>query len=463
MAEGTAQSRWLAIARATARRFNWAWFLEKLSLPLLIAGLIGAGMVMLARREWTAFPWMPSLAIAGIILAIVTLIAWLVARRHFTSTENALVRIESAMALNNSLTAAQKGVAPWPQVAAETRDGTSWNWPRLLIPPLATLLLLSAAFLLPISAKNDPNAAPPEEPSNRQSLQASIDELRKDDIIDEEYLDELEKKVEELRNQPKEEWFDHSALEATDSLKEAHEQQLKELERDLKKAERSLNALQNQSEKMNAETRERLLDEFDQSLEKMNNGAMKPNKELLEQLGGMDPKQLGNLSKEQMDQLRENMRKQAKQMQEAGGEAQPGEGQGDEWLDELMQEGGAGEQGNGQGPGQGPGEGEGNGEGEGAGNGGLGRGPGTAPGVLGQKGDELNSGNLEGLESRDLSNTLPGDLLELQDGEHDVDESKVGVRGGGTVEDLGEGGELIWKVAPDLHPDEKKALREFFK
>lgn len=342
MAEGTIQSRWLAIAKATARRFNWAWFLEKLSLPLLIAGLVGAGLVMLARREWTAFPWLPSLGVAGGILTVVVLIAWLVARRHFTSTEAALVRIESAMALNNSLTAARQGVAPWPQVAEETSDGTSWNWPSLLVPPLATLLLLSAAFLLPISAKSDPNAAPPEEPANRQSLQASIDELRKDDIIDEEYLDELEEKVEELREKPKEEWFDHSSLEATDSLKEAHEQQLKELERDIRKAERALNALQNHSESMNPETRERLLDEFDQSLEKMNNGAMKPNKELLKQLGSMDPKKLGNLSQEQMDQLRENMRKQAQQMKEAGGEGQPGEGQGDEWLDELMQEGGPG-------------------------------------------------------------------------------------------------------------------------
>ena len=61
-------------------------------------------------------------------------------------------------------------------------------------------------------------------------------------------LDELEEKVEELRKQPKEEWFDHSAMEATDSLKEAHEQELKELERDLRKAEKSLNALQNHSQ-----------------------------------------------------------------------------------------------------------------------------------------------------------------------------------------------------------------------
>ena len=337
MPEENAQTRWLAVAQSTAHRFNWAWFLEKLSLPLLLAGLVGAGLVMLARREWSTFLWMPSLAVAGGIIALVVLIAWLIARRHFTSQEKALVRLESAMALNNSLTAARQGIAPWPSVAVETSDGTSWNWPRLIIPPLATLLLLSAAFLLPISAKDDPNANPPEEPANRQSLQASIDELRKDETIDEEYLDEIEEKVEELREKPKEEWFDHSALEATDNLKEAHEQQLKELERDLRKAERALNALQNHSESMSPGTRERLLDEFDQSLQKMNNGAMKPNKELLNQLGNIDPKQLGNLSQEQMDQLRDNMRKQAQQMQEAGGE-----GQNDEWFDELMEEGGPG-------------------------------------------------------------------------------------------------------------------------
>ena len=342
MSSENSKSEWLAAARATTRRFNWAWFLEKLSLPLLVAGLLGAILVMLARREWPVFPWVPFLAVAGGLVATVVLIAWLIARRHFTSQEKALVRIESAMTLNNSLTAAQHGIAPWPAIAEETSDGTTWNWTRLLIPPLATLLLLSAAFLLPISAKNDPNALPPEEPANRQSLQASIDELRKDEVIDEEYLDELEEKVEELRKQPKEEWFDHSAMEATDSLKEAHEQELKELERDLRKAEKSLNALQNHGQNMGAETRERLLDEFDQALQKMNNGAMKPNKDLLDQLGKIDPGKLGNLSQEQMDQLRQNMRERAQEMQNAGGDGQPGDGQGqgDEWLDELMEEGG---------------------------------------------------------------------------------------------------------------------------
>lgn len=336
------ESRWLNLARATARRFNTAWFLEKLSLPLLVAGLVGACAILLVRREFATIPWTLTLSITGGVAALVFLLAWLIARRNFTSSDKALVRLEDAMALNNSLTAARQGVAPWPQVAAETSDGTRWNWPRLLVPPAITLLLLSSAFLLPISAKTDLDDAIPEEPANRQALQASLDELREEDTIDEEYLDELEEKVEELREKPPEEWFDHSSLEATDSLKEAHEQQLKELERDMRKAERSLNALQNHSENMGAETRERLLNEFDQAVEKMGQGAMKPNKELMEKLDKLNPNQLGDLTPEQLDQLRENMREQAQKMQGAGGE--PGEGGqgGDEWLDELMQEGGPG-------------------------------------------------------------------------------------------------------------------------
>lgn len=457
MSGENSESRWLSLARGTARRFNTAWFLEKLSLPLLVAGLIGACGILLARREFQVFPWTVALAITGGVSALVVLLSWLFARRNFTSSDKALVRIEDAMELNNSLTAARQGIAPWPKVAPETNDGTQWNWPRLLVPPAITLLLLSAAFLLPISAKTDLDDALPEEPANRQALQASLDELREDDTIDEEYLDELEEKVEELRERPPEEWFDHSSLEATDSLKEAHEQQLKELERDLRKAERSLNALQNHSDNMGAETRERLLNEFDQAVEKMGQGAMKPNKELMEKLGKLNPNQLGDLTPEQLNQLRDNMRKQAQKMQGAGGEGGENGKGGDEWLDELMQEGGPGEQGDGQGQGQ-PGQG-----GSQPGEGGVGRGPGTAPGVLGDRSEELKTGDMEGLESRDLSNTLPGDLLELQDGQHQLDKSKVGVRQGGGVQDLGEGGDLIWKVAPDLHPDEKKALREFFK
>ena len=74
---------------------------------------------------------------------------------------------------------------------------------------------------------------------------------------------------------------------------------------------------------------------------------------------------------------------------------------------------------------------------------------------------DLNAGDLEGLKSEDLSNSLPGDLLELKDSEHDVDTAKVGLRSGGTIDDDSKGGSRVWKES--LLPSEKRALKNFFK
>ena len=38
---------------------------------------------------------------------------------------------------------------------------------------------------------------------------------------------------------------------------------------------------------------------------------------------------------------------------------------------------------------------------------------------------------MEGLKSRDLSRTLPGDLLQLMDGEHELNKENIGIRAGG--------------------------------
>ena len=95
------------------------------------------------------------------------------------------------------------------------------------------------------------------------------------------------------------------------------------------------------------------------------------------------------------------------------------------------------------------------------GKGGIGRGPGSAPGLLGQVSPEVNSGTLEGLESGDLSKSLPGDLLELEDSRHNVDKTQVGLRAGGNVDNESEGGSRVWRES--LLPSEKSALKDFFK
>ncbi len=105
-------------------------------------------------------------------------------------------------------------------------------------------------------------------------------------------------------------------------------------------------------------------------------------------------------------------------------------------------------------------EGGGEKEGERAGKGGVDRGPGHAPGVLGKEGEKIELGDLTGLESKNLSRSLPGDLLQLQDGEHDVDKTPVGPRAGGATGATGDGGDRVWEDA--LDPEEQKALKKFF-
>lgn len=67
---------------------------------------------------------------------------------------------------------------------------------------------------------------------------------------------------------------------------------------------------------------------------------------------------------------------------------------------------------------------------------------------------------MQGLKAADLSKSLPGDLLELQDGKHDVDQSASKASAGGDVSDTGKGGDRVWKES--LDPQEQKALKKFF-
>ena len=453
--EGTSE-QWQHKARQVSRKINTAWWLQTMGIPLVLTALIVSCAILLARREVEVFPWREvSLGAVGLI-TLVGIISWLVARRRFESPEHALVRVEASMRLRNSLSAAKAGVAPWPEPPKSIDDGTRWHWPRLLTPLFAAVLFLSLSILLPVSARTE-EATTPDEPQAWKDLEADIAELREDDTVQEQYLEELEERVEELRKKDEDEWFSHSSLEATDALKKAHSSELEQLRRKLRQAERSLNALQKNSTKLNDNGRKRLLDDFQDALNGMGKGAMKPNPELLEKLQGLDPQNLGNLDQEQLDQLRENMRQHADKMGQ-GGQGQ-GEGGGDgDWIDDLLNEGGEGGDGQGQDGNDNAGEGP---DGEGNGRGGRNRGPGSNPNVLGGPSKNLETGEMEGLKSRDLNRSLPGDLLQLMDGEHEVREDKIGIRAGGEATNEGQGGDRVWKDS--LLPDEKKALKQFFK
>jgi len=447
------QTRWQRLARRTAGKVNAAWCLDKLALPLVLTTLAGACLILVARRELESFPRAEALTAGAIALCGLAAVAWWLARRHFESANDALVRIEASMKLHNALSAARCGVTPWPELPERVDDGTRWRWTRLVAPLGAAVLFLGGSFLLPVTAKSDADAPPPGEPQAWRDLETDLETLDRGGTVEQQYLREMNERLEELRRQPPNEWFSHSSLEATDALERMHHVEVEDLAQNLRQAERTLRALQKHGAQLGEGTRQRLLDEFMQAVENMGEGKIKPNQELLEQLGKIDPGKLRQLDQNQLDQLRESMQQHARNCQGAGSPGQTDGQGGEDWLDELLSQGSEPNP-DGQG---GPGTPDPRGSGQGD----VTRGPGTAPGVLGAEGGDVQTGEFEGLEARDLSRSLPGDLLELQDGEHEVDQTGVGIRAGGRVAGQAAGGDRIWKDA--LLPSEKMALREFFK
>jgi len=437
-------AHWQAKAKHVARTVNFAWWLETLSAPLLIVSTVAAVALLVVRRE---FPAIPSSILVGAIITTVLIIAlacWAWATRKFEQPEQSLVRIEAAMRLRNALSAARAGVAPWPAPVDKIDAGLIWQWPRLLVPPLGALVLLAAGLLIPMAAGNLNPAHTTEQPQAWKQLGTELDQLTREEVVDEKYLEETRKKLEELKAQEEEQWFSHSSLEATDSLKKAHRAETERVERELGRADKALGDLEKNAGSANQSEKNRMMEDFDQALQGLQNGAMKPNPALLEQMKQLDLKDMAKLTPEQIEQLRENLKKHADAMKN-------GTGQGEDWSDELLA---------GDGEGEGDTPGDGNEPGDRPGKGGVDRGPGHDPKLLGAEKDRVETGKPTGLEAKDLSRATPGDLLELQDGEHDVDHSPSSISQGGATNATGKGGDRVWRDS--LDPAEQRTLKRFF-
>ncbi len=457
MTQSDEQKKWEIAARRIARRVNLGWCFESMAGPLLLVGLVAVCAILLVRRENPTMPAWPIAAITFCVMTLVVLLASFFARRKFETIDQAFVRIEAAMHLRSALSAARAGVCIWPTCPDQVHAGLQWNWLRALYAPISILLLLVTALIIPISQMILPGSVP-DQPQAWLATEGELDQLEKEKVVDQEYIEQVRKKIEELRAQDPDAWFSHASTEASDNMRKEHLAEAKKLERDLSRAAKALGSLE-KSPKMNDKERARLANELEQALDGLKNGTMKPNPGLLNQLKELDPQQLQKqLTPEQMQQLKENMQNLADQLDNA---TNGGQQEGEDWSEELNADGTHPNDKKGQGECDGEGEGEGDGEGkDGSGKGGITRGPGHDTNLLGKASDEIETGKLEGLQAQDLSKSLPGDLLELQDGEHDVDQSASQLSSGGATGATGRGGDRVWRDT--LDPEEQKALKKFF-
>lgn len=435
---------WRRRADALVRRHNFAWWLERFN-SLLLGGLLLVAILLLTGRTW-GWPQISQGIVAASLAAWIAILAvagWLLSRRHFIGGESGLVRLDERLFLNNRLVSAAARVGPWP----EFPDGGgraadfSWNAARVWLPGLGAVALVIAAWLAPLP-RRAPAPAKGVEPGAWQQMEDWLAALEEAKVVEEKAIEEVESRIEELREQPEEDWFRHSSLEATDSLQESLGLEIRELAESLNRLERNLAALERVSPGADGAERESGQRSLEEALEAVAGSGLEMDEALRKQLGAIDPAKWGQetlagLTAEQLRALQ-------KQLREGSGTLGAMEG-----LPSLEGMEGEGLPGQGLATGETPGK------------GGISRGRADAPLFFGKKADELGTENLERVTNDDLSKASLGEVLGTGETEREIDESDAGPVAGGTIGSVGRGGEVTSRES--LLPDEKAVLKRYFK
>lgn len=309
MEQAQIAEEWTDHARQALRKQNLAWWLEKFTPMLVMASLLGFCAILFLRAQQISITALPLAIVLGAILFLCGIVGYFVAKNRFLTLEQAFVRLESHLKLRNSLTAASRGHATWPNVPPRVNDGVEWKWSWIVLPVLVAALSILGAMLIPIEALVDDFQSKPEEPLAWPQMEEALEQLEEEKVLDQEEIEQLRQQIEELREKPAEEWYDHNTMEATDHLQESLNRSLEEMARDLDTAERSLDALENQSEQLSQTAKNKLLKDFEEAMQGLKNNDLKLNKELMDSLKSLDLSKMKQLSKEQMKELRQRMKK----------------------------------------------------------------------------------------------------------------------------------------------------------
>jgi len=416
---------WIKRGRLLCWKHNAAVFLEAWLAVLLVASALVSCAALFLRRQGMETPliW----PVWGTIVALGGCIVFWLRRKDFFQLSDAWVRLEVQHALDTRLTSASLGVGRWPAPVGVATDGWHWRWTRVAWPMLAALGLVWAATAMPLPGLDQKLAIPQTVPVAWTEVAEWVETLREQDIVQPASLESIRQQLDSLRQQNPEAWYDHSSLEAGDSLRAETGQAIYDLQNQLEAAAAQAAKLIATSDQGISQRELQSLNEaLAGTLQNLSSGRLPLNEEMLKQIRAMDPKALKSLSAGNLAELKKRLEKASGACQSClGGEAQFA----------------------------------GLGAAKGAGQGGLGGGGDPAP-LTGGDPVNLYTKSIEALEAGDLSRAMPGEVLALSSGEHEVDQASLAVTPGGAFASPGKGGEAVWRDS--LTPQERETAARFF-
>lgn len=403
-----------------------------------LSGVAAAGILVLrllddgVRSVWIF--WGAALVVAAVAGAVA------IARRPFTFTE-ALARLDDVARLHNRLVSAQAGVGLWPAPAPRAKDAAPWNWPRLLLPVMIAALLLTAVSLVePPTRRAD--RRPSDEPAAWSQVASWLKTLEQAKLADPQALQKLKEQVDDLRRQSPEDWYAQNSLEAGDALRKEVEQGLREMQSALQQSSDSVAEAARQGPGMPSSELNALSASLRESIQALQSGNLPADKDLL---GKLQAANLAHMTPQEMQALQQRLGEGLKTCSQCvSPRLSPGLGTGS-----SRRAGRSGPHGN-------------NPNAKGTWSGGPGGGGSTAPMDLDENAANLGSRRRETVTDEDRSRALPGDVLGVTKGAHQVDKTAPnGPSAAGGLSSAGSGGDAVWRDS--LTPDEGQVLQRYFK
>jgi hypothetical protein len=419
---------WMRRARRLAWRRNFAAALAKFLPALLCVSAIAAAALLLLRTwksEAAAVVWWPF----GAIVALVAIASCWLARGSFLRAEEALAQLDEVGRLRNRLTSAHAGVGEWPPPQRLT-EPVRWRWSRIAWPVVVGATLLAGAAWLPVPQAVS-RTRPTEQPLAWTQLDSWVQTLDETKLVEPEALDTLRQQLDELRQQPPEQWYSQSSLEAGDTLRDQTEHALRGMLQHLEKAEQTLAASEKSDSTTPAAQLQALNDSLGEALQALGAGNLPLNRQLLGELKSFDASKAPQLTPEQLAAMRQNVqsgRKIAEQMLSPGAN-----------LKDVQFTDGRGQMPGGEGGGGEP-----------------------APLTLRHDPTELRTTATETISNQDVTQPLPADVIGVESGEHRVDPAAATPQlAGGDIATTGRGGEAVRRES--FTPKERQLLQRYFK
>jgi len=439
-----AETVWRRRAAHLALKLNFHHWLARVVPNVFVVAVLFTLLELFRREASLPTRWSAAFLLLGSGVALGW--AWLQARRHFCTWEQALVRLETVLGLHNQLSAAQAGVLPWPEVRSTREDGYVENWKLILLPLLLGAAFGAVAHFVPIhhlkmKAGSDLISEPPE----LTQVQNWINALKAADLVQPDRLQDMQSSLNKLRDRPPQDWYTQSNLEAANSLKELTEQSMTTLAHDLDQADQAVQSMQNSPGSSSAgDSLKPMQDQLRKADENMTSGNLPLNKELIDQLHGAETAHDANLSAAQLKALHDRLQK-GKLAAHTAPKSNGGVSQ------EMEQAMAAAAQGQGAGrrkfmPGPG----------------GIGGGKETAPLALQSREKTSPEGALTPVSNDDMSRASIGETLKITAGNQNVDPAAYGGnQTAGSAQTAGSGGEAVWRSTYD--PQDADTLTRFFK